>query len=588
MPITKNVFGKTRMRANLLVAFFLMFFSFSVFPVKFARTARGAQELVPAGHWVYDAITAISLESGIVNFADCAPLSIQEIKIYLAEIDYDSLSEAGQSQYDRIFDYFNERTFAFESGLLSLGLEPSLNLSGFYKTNDDIGWLYDRYERKPALDVPVTFSVGDYLTMSMDNFLGENKGASLKNDVYSNVPLDANDIDINFPDTGYFSTGYMFTDTTGIGFQLGRGSQSIGRTLSGSMIWSEYLTGVSYGQFEFYAPSLKYTGRVSQFNVDKYMYTHQIDVRLFKKLKVSFVEGLLVYAPMELRYMNPWTIFHGFAAWREYEPEERDPESHTCDYFGVSMQFTPFKTTRFYGLFAMTQYQTPYEKSNWKEDVTPNGLGAQGGMESYIPAGKGYFHFAFEGSWAQPYLYIKESPNWSMVRTYSENMGKKSIFYEWIGSPFGPDTVSGEVTAGYEKPGKYSLDLTYLFMARGEFSGNSVFDAMKHSDGRNLWGGQRTYFDVSEVDPNNTYLSQWAYPNTSYNDGKKLQNLTSPSGRPEFVSRWSLRGTIQPANWLKITAQPGYVYIYNSDHVHRKVEKGFEIALAIEIAFTKF
>lgn len=540
--------------------------------------ARGAQELVESGHWIYDSLTALSLESGILNFSGTAPLSIAQIKLILDELDYDSLSESGRADYDRILRYCDENPLALVfSDILTLGAEPEINLEGFYKTNSDIGWVWDRYSRGHFIDAPVSITAGDYVTMKMDVFLGQNKGASLHNYNYTNVLYDVDDFDINFPDTGYLATGLMLTKKTGVKFDIGRGVHSVGRTLTGSMIWSDYLTGASYARLEIFSPNFKYTGGITQFNVDKYFYHHQMDVRLFKKFQVSFVEGLLVYAPMELRYMNPWTIFHGFAAWRDYDPSDNDPESNTCDYFGINFQFTPVKNTRFYGLFAMTQYQTPYETSNYGDSPTPNGLGFQGGNETYIPAGRGRFHFAVEGSWADPYLYIKESPNWSMVRTYSENMGDKAIFYEWLGSPFGPDTISGELTLGYEVPDKWSLDFVYLYMARGEQSGTSVFDNIK-------WGGQRTEFDTAE---NSDDLKSWAYPDKSQSDWKEKRDSASPSGTPEFVNRISLRGTYRFNRNVKMTFQPSYVVILNRGHEHGEKAFGFEIAGALSISLFK-
>ena len=554
----------------------------SIFSLQLAVFARGAQELVESGHWIYDSLTAISLEAGILNFSGTAPMSIQQIRVILDEIDYDSLSDSGRADYDRIERYFSEEPFAaVKSDILSVTVEPSLNLEGFYKTNSDIDWVYDRYERSPMFDMPAAINCADYVTMKMDVILAQNKGAALHKYNYTNVLYSADDFDINFPDNGYFSSGLMLTEKTGVGFQVGKGSRSIGRTLTGSMIWSEYLTGVSYAQIELFSPGFKYTGGVSQFNVDKYMYHHQIEARFFKKFQITFVEGLLVNAPMELRYMNPWMIFHGVAAWREYEPEESDPESHTCDYFGINLQFTPFKYSRFYGTFAMTQFQTPYETSNYGDSPTPNGLGAQLGNETYIPHGSGRWHFALEGSWADPYLYIKESPNWSMVRSYSENMGDKAIFYEWIGSPFGPDTISGELTFGYEIPEKFSLDFIYLFMARGEQSGTNVFKKLHEATG---WGGQKTAFDTTDKDD----AGNWAYPDTeSQSNWKELRDAVSPSGTPEYVNRLSLRTSWQAADYLKFTLQPSFVAIMNHNNEQGKKAYGFEIAAAVNIRFIK-
>lgn len=533
--------------------------------------ARGAQENVESGHWIYDSLTALSLESKTLNFSGTAPLSIQQVRLILDEFDYDSLSESGRADYDRIVRYCDYEPLGLVfSDIVTLGVEPEINIEGFYKTNSDIDWVYDRYSRSPLIDTPVSIAVSDYATFKMDVHLSQNKGASLHNYNYTNILYNADDFDINFPDWGYLSAGKMLTQKTGFRFDIGSGTHSVGRTLTGSMIWSDYLTGTSYARLELFSPNFKYTGGVTQFNVDKYFYHHQMDIRLFKTFQVSFIEGLLVNSSMELRYLNPWTIFHGFAAWRDYEPDDDDPESHTCDYFGINMQFTPVKNTRFYGLFAMTQYQTPYEKSNYGDSPTPNGLGFQGGNETYIPYKGGRFHFALEGSYADPYLYIKESPNWSMVRTYSDNMGDKAIFYEWLGSPFGPDTISAELTFGYEVPDKWSLDLIYLYMARGEQSGTSVFDSIN-------WGGQKTEFDDSDI-------VNWAYPDKSQPDWEEKRDALCPTGTPEFVNRVSLRGSYRFNKHVKAVFQPSYVVILNHNHEHGETATGLEIAGALNIS----
>ena len=91
---------------------------------------RGKQELVPAGSWVYDALTAIALEEGRADFSDNAPLSINEILLYLSEADYSSLSSSGKSLYDRIKAYAAEDPLSFEAGIFSLEADPVVNLEG--------------------------------------------------------------------------------------------------------------------------------------------------------------------------------------------------------------------------------------------------------------------------------------------------------------------------------------------------------------------------------------------------------------------------------------------------------------------------
>ena len=80
---------------------------------------RGEQELVECGSWVYDSLTSIELESGITSFADSTPISIQEIKTYLNDIDREKLSAVGKAEYDRIYSYFSESNISFNSGIFS-------------------------------------------------------------------------------------------------------------------------------------------------------------------------------------------------------------------------------------------------------------------------------------------------------------------------------------------------------------------------------------------------------------------------------------------------------------------------------------
>ena len=548
-----------------------LFFGCMLFSsINLHAAGRKAQELVKAGSWVYDAFASLSIESGLVDFTDQAPLSVQELKLYLSEINYDQLSVAGKVQYKKLAAYFDDGRFSVGSDIVSASVEPEVNVEGYYKSEDDIDWVYDRYERRPILYAPVTFSVADYLSMGMDLYLGQNKGRMQHDDNYTNVPYSPGHIDVNFPDTGYFSAGYMFTDLTGVNFQLGMGSQSVGRSMTGSMIMSEYFTGASYANFEIFNPNIRYNMNVTQYNVDKYMYTHRFDVRFFKKLSVSVQESMLVYHPLELRFLNPLTIYHGMSPWRDYGSEE----SNTCAYLAIKASYAVSNYIRIYGLYAQDQYQTAYERYNWPDNTTPNAIGGQLGVEAYVPMGAGYVHGRFEGSYAQPYLYIKEDPNWSLVRTYSESIGDDDPFYEWVGSPLGPDTISAELNLGYEVPGSWAVTGSYLFMAKGEMSGTNVFNS-----GLN-WGGTDTTAN----------FDYWAFPDSDrqgQKEAKRRQRLTTPSGTAEYVNRVAVRGSISPLDYLSFVVQPAYVFIFNHNHEKNEFTQGIEFALAVNLKLSR-
>ncbi|MBO7637959.1 MAG: hypothetical protein J6S91_03190, partial [Treponema sp.] len=324
---------------------------------------RGKQELVFSDSWVYDALNSITMEQGISTFADQAPLTIGEIQVYLSQVEYESLSNAGKKNYDRIMDYIANGSMSFNFGMISFGMDPAVNLEGYYKTNDDLGWVYDRFSKKPFIDLPVYFMAGDYFTLSTDIILSDNKCTFNHDDNYVNLPYLPGYFDINFPHYGYGSTGLFFNESTGINFRLGLGPQSIGRTLTGSVIMSEYFTDSSWFNLEVFSPNVRYNMNVTEFNVDKYMYTHRFDVRFFNKLQFTAMESMLVNAPLELRFFNPLTIFHGTSAWEDYGGHEE----YVCAYMCFMLTYVPVKYLRLYGLFAQDQWQTIYEKVNWPE-----------------------------------------------------------------------------------------------------------------------------------------------------------------------------------------------------------------------------
>ena len=557
---------------------------FSIFAFHFSLFARSAQELVPSGHWVYDSLTALSLDAGIRNFGDSAPLTIAEIQSYLGEIDSDNLSAAGKIQWQRIQDYFSEENFTFKSDIIGIDFDPSVNLEGYYKNNDEIDWVYDRYSRNNLIEVPLTISVKDWLTLGTEVHLGENKGATLHKDNYFNVPTKDTEVDVNFPDYGYLSTGYKFTEKTGISFQLGMGEQSLGRTQTGSIILSDYMTGASFGKLSLYSPNFKYTFDTIQLNVDKYMYFHDFEARIFKKLTVSFMEATLTNAPWELRYANPLMIYHGMAPWRDYS----DDDANNGEFMGIKLDWAPVRYLRLYGMFAMNQYQVPYERRDFADSLTPNSLGGQAGLESMIPTGEGYLKICAEGYYAQPTLYIKQSPDWSFFRTYTDNIGDNQIFYEWTGSPFGPDTIAGELSIGYEKTGSWSLDLIYLFMAQGNNAEKSIF----YDKASDTWYSStdndnakiRDAHSSTDATPDN-----WAYP--TKNNGKN-QYAETPTDVPKYTHRISLRGKWQATKSISFTFQPSFVVILNKTgasglHERGNNEFGFEGALAIKIQLAK-
>ena len=566
------------MRRLIFFATLLSLFAINGFAQE--KAARGGQTLLEPRHWIYDSLQVLEQECGIVQFSDQAPLNLDQVRAMLGEIDYDSLSQPGKMHYDNIIGFMQESAFTVNASIVQVRAEPELNLEGYAKTNSSAPWFYDRFDKKHFLECPITISVADYASFYADIFAGINKSAAQDNDTFFNVPYNKSNFDVNFPHKAYGSIGYAFTDTVGFNVRVSNMSQVFGRAETGSIIQSEYLTDATSAALSVYSPIVQYIGAITQYNNRRYLYSHKVDARIGKKVQISFMEAALPYGDMDLRFFNPMMFLHNYASWLDYEAEGRDVGS----FFGIKANFAPIKNLRVFALWSMTQFQLPVELSEDntdKDNYVPNAMGVQLGLESFIPIKSGHLHLDLEGYYAQPYLYINSSPNWSFVKTSSESNAGSKDFYEWIGTRYGPDTVAASFHASYEVPKKWSAGFKYLFLARGELSDPNIFKAVG-------WGPR--VLNVS--DPN---LKNWVYPFTVASDGstqfsskyKNGRNLAAPTGTPEYVNVITLYGAYRMNDWLEFMTQPSLAIILNSGHESGKTEFSFEFVLGTRIKFTK-
>jgi hypothetical protein len=155
-------------------------------------------------------------------------------------------------------------------------------------------------------------------------------------------------------------------------------------------------------------------------------------------------------------------------------------------------------------------------------------------------------------------MYVLHDKGWSFYKEM-DNVDNMTV-RNWVGTPFGPDSIAGTLWVGYhdlgQRPrGPWSLEFSFLFAAQGERSGTDIFD--NDSD---LHDVTKTYRSIPE-----------AY------------HMTKPlTGTPTYTSTITLLGKWAPYAWLNLSLQPGYRIINNFDHVSGKTEHGFEIALAAQ------
>lgn len=538
-----------------------LFFS-AIFSSQVFCAVRRGQDLVESGHWVYDALAQIEIDVGRWNFIDEAPLSIQTIQGIVDDVPYERLSEAGKMQYDRIREFLEEFDFSLDAGIFSIGVEPKVNLELYAKTEDDLAWLYGNHERQRMIDLPMKVTLGDYLSVYMGFALGQRRRfLENENHNYVNHFFTEDAFDPNLTHSTYLSAGYRWQNGVGLNFSFGYGTQNFGRAALGSTIVSDYLTDIPYVQLRVYSPIFAYSFNVRQINPKTTFYAHTIDFRLFKKLTFGFMEGGAGYDDFDMSFVNPFGIFHAYEMHNHYD---------WISYFAMKVNFVPIKNLRIYFMYSMDEHQLSTETSS-DPDSLPEAKSYQGGVELQFPLAAGFLRFNLEGYYADPYFMIKESPNWSLVSA-------KDGAYEWIGSPLGPDSAGGTFCAEYERPGKFSVGLHYVFAARGEFSQKDIFKEWRRGHYENpdpddwIYPVKDESVEGGYVQP---YGRKYKTPHTS--DGKKA----------EYDNIIYVRASYSPTKWLTIVAQPAYLFVFNHNNEPGKFRHGFEVALSARFDFCR-
>ncbi|MDR0642415.1 MAG: hypothetical protein LBG07_08150, partial [Treponema sp.] len=416
-----------------------------------------AQKLIYPGEWPYDALAILSQEQRVLFFSG-AMLTVAQIRGMLAEIDGDSLSPSGRTVYEKLSAYLDgQADLSFHSGALEVDIWAALHGELYYKSNEKTGWIYDHTRRKPFFTAPMSISFSPYATLELDVNAEEKRDALNISDNYSNF-LFWKSFNFNMPHRAYLSLGLPLPLSSGLHFKIGMGEDFYGRTHTGSIILSDFMTDVTYATLAFYSPLVNYSANIMELEVDKYYYYHKLETRFFKKFSFSMFEGVLVNAPLELRYLNPTMIFHSFHGYSDYEPPD-DPNliggyknSRVSSFFAMKMEVQFLKHSRFYGIWALNEMQTAGERRKDPGALRVNSFGFQGGAEFSLPhslAGGGHWTFGLEGVYTYPFFYVMEGKDWSFYKAADSQSGNLEF---WMGTPFGPDSAAASLWGAFNAP----------------------------------------------------------------------------------------------------------------------------------------
>lgn len=549
---------------KLLLFCSILLFSFSSFAL-----GKQSSQILQSGHWIYDDLTYLTTESKTTMYLETQPLSVGEINFFLKNINYDNLSSSGKAVYDRVYDFLNDRDNFIQNDYARLFVNLKLNPELYYKSNENINWSFN----PNFVDYPITFPIiigfSDYFTVQTDLFIGKHRPAGAAPDNFTNIPTSGGQLEFATPNFAYFSGAKLF-ENWGITAHMGKQGKKIGNTSLGSIIYNDTFDTDFYSQLNLFNRFFKLSMDVIQVDNSKFLYTHELTLRPFKNFNISVVEGSLLNAPFELRYLNPLMLMHSFGSWIEYDKVQHDfyGESNFCAYLAFTLEYIPIKNMRIYALYAQNEILDLGGSRSPRALSVPDSLGGQLGIEYYIPmANSSLIKTGLEAVYTSPFLYVKHSPVWSMFRI-KDNMQSSQDSYSWLGSPFGPDCFALQASVDYDSNKKWSVGLDYTFSIHGENTAENLFNEKNMKD-----DGFWYYYPSVKYDKNTDQ-------NVKDAAVKESRNMWM-SGTKEYKNQIKVNGNYKIFPNLELTAQFAYTFAFNNKNIKDNFQQGVELAFAL-------
>ncbi len=457
---------------------FTLLISFLTFSL-FAKSGNSTQ-VIKSGHWIYDDLEALCMEAKTEYFFETQPMSIGEMKFYFTRIPYEKLSDSGKVLYEKVKAFLNKNDDFFPEQELRLFGNIKLNPEFYYKSNKDINWSFDYYIKDFFITIPVIFGFSDYVTIEPDFIIAKNQPSVADPYNFTNIVYGGDQFEFTFPRFAYGAAGHAF-ENWGLNFIIGKEGLQIYNTQLGSILYNRTFETDMYCSLNLYTEYLKYSLHVAEVDNTKFLYLHQLNLRPFKWLKINVLEGSLLNAPFELRYLNPFMLMHQFNSWTQYgdalsESENKYyGEGHFCAYFGLMGEIIPCRNLRIYGMYAQNEILDMGGSRADSSLSVPDSIGFQLGIQYNIDLkNSALIKTYLEAIYTSPYLYVKQSPDWSLYRR-RVNVQTDGDTCTWIGSPFGPDSFAVILKGEYDSQEKWAAGISYTLLIHGENTAETLF-----------------------------------------------------------------------------------------------------------------
>ena len=135
----------------------------------------------------------------------------------------------------------------------------------------------------------------------------------------------------------------------------------------------------------------------------------------------------------------------------------------------------------------------------------------------------------------------------------------------WIGTPFGPDSLGGQLSAEYKYLDKWSAELSYLFMAHGENS-YGIFSQKTTINGREFYD----YYPAAK----------YRLGELSADEAAAIARSWALTGVVQYTNRITAHGSYKFNEHFSIEGQVIYTFIFNNNSILNNFQHGIEAGIA--------
>lgn len=440
------------------------------------------QRIIALDSEVYQDIDALYMMNGFAPPSYARPWSEDEIDHILSKLQPEKLTGPAKLAYENIQKKLSKKLLFGKEEKAFASISGTVNLEGFFKTNDDRKeWVHGYEERLPLFDIPFEFWLWDHMYIDVDLSIREAHDVLYDSDYdYSNIPENIKYIDPSIPYRAFMSVGGRNWNV-----QMGRDKISWGNGETGNMVLSDWADWYNFIKFTTYWKVLKfsfvYAGLESYLTPEekefdkreqgdglvqgnyenfreryKAFLAHRLEARITDKFTMAATEGIIFGNKYpEFGNMNPVSIFHSVFA----------PE-YSNVIFSLEADYAIFRGFDLYAQVAMDEMKLSIENS---ESARPTALGYMLGTRYLFPAGDGIVKLTLEGAYTDPYLYNRWHPltRFTVRRRYWSYLDDGYLYLDKAtGYRYGPDAVVGYLAGEYRIPSDLMLkaDITLKYL----------------------------------------------------------------------------------------------------------------------------